>query len=195
MVTERREFHQEHIRAIHVPEKDLFLRIATARTEAEMKIRKNLMEHMQMPGCKFKIKEVNVGGSWVIIEENQLIIHDEPKTRSIGSQAKYIAESEFRSPGLLVQTLEDGEISSDHLHKFRSETFHLLAGSASVKVQDEKVPLTIGNPLNVEPLTYHQISGEADGAIVLLVIRGAQDCLDKIDYVYRNGNNSHLPQS
>lgn len=189
MVAERETHALERItlREIPIPEEGLVTRIGVAPLE-------NLQEITSKMDitCKSKYRTFEWNGLAVLIEENEkLEIFDEPRPGSEKSQAVYFYESKFRSPGLLLQGLARGFVTSDHRHHIHDERFEVIYGRFRAHFDDLKSAphfIEASGQLLAPPRTYHQLQGGWAGSVTLIKSSGSEDCLDRSDHDYRPGN-------
>jgi mannose-6-phosphate isomerase-like protein (cupin superfamily) len=60
-----------------------------------------------------------------------------------------------------------GEIADDHLHADITETFYILSGNGTIKVNNQLYNLSAGNCVTVEPGESHEISNTGSENLVI----------------------------
>lgn len=140
---------------------------------------------------KLPIKEVEIGGRIVLVEENELYIPGHSwSSRSPDSKGIYFMQSLYKSPGVLGYFIEEGEAVSYHHHNLHGEVLKIIHGEAEITLNEETQPFL--RDLIVQPGIRHMVEGKRGGAIIVVVTSGSQNCFNMSDHHYHP--KPHLPR-
>lgn len=81
-----------------------------------------------------------------------------------------LAAGGIKSHSLAKITIEPGKASSLHFHKESEESYLILSGKASLKIDDQKFTLSSGEAILIEANEVHQITNHADQDLVFLAV-------------------------
>lgn len=154
--------------------------MAVATDENSLKLQRDIIQRLN---GKFPIKEVEIEGRIVLVEENELYIpgHVWP-SRSPDSKGIYFMQSLYKSPGVLGYFIEEGETVSYHHHSLHREVLKRIHGEAEVTLNEEAQPFL--RDLIVQPGIRHMVEGKRGGAIIVVVTSGSEDCFNMSDHHY-----------
>lgn len=106
------------------------------------------------------------------------------KATSPGSEAIYWARSKDKKRGLLLQLLRPHSSTSQHYHRAKTESFHLIAGRAELVADKKVLPLEDGNTQTIQPGVIHQVRTESRPALTMMEIIGDPEGLSMKDHHY-----------
>jgi len=140
---------------------------------------KLVLKNTQLP-----LKVVDLDGRQCYIVHHSLYFYDEiQQAKSPTSQGRYIARSEDKSNGWLLQYLPPFSHTSKHYHGLKKEKYHGLEGECSLEIDGKKVKLK-GNVVTVQPGQIHQVKTTQQFALTLLIIQGDPKGLSMDDHNY-----------
>lgn len=76
----------------------------------------------------------------------------------------------IHSHSLARITLPPGKTSAPHFHRETEESYLILAGVATMQIDDEHFELKAGEAVLIEPLEIHQITNHGDVDLVFLAV-------------------------
>lgn len=180
-----------HIIPINCNGLGLDIKIAVAKNPWELQARR-LAINRKLGACA--VEEIAFNGKVVLLARSGLVLGPE-KSQSPGSQALYLAKSEFKSPAVWIQGLVEGEQTSLHYHQIHRETYYLIDGQATLEVDGRLIDLI--NKFSVEPWQPHIVRSSSNGSIIAIVTSGSDNCFDMNDHHYLDSYaefvKNHLP--
>ena len=105
------------------------------------------------------------------------------QAKSPTSKGRYVARSEDKRDGLLLQYMPPNSHSSKHYHKLKTETYYGLEGECLLEMDGKEVRLK-GNVITINPKQIHQVKTGNQFALTLLVIKGDPRGLSMDDHNY-----------
>jgi len=103
--------------------------------------------------------------------------------KSSTSQAIYVARSADKKDGLLLQFLPPNSHTSKHYHKLKTETYHVLEGTAFLEVDGQSIELRHSAHI-VFPNKVHTVYTKEEPALTLLLIQNDPEGLSMSDHNY-----------
>jgi len=147
--------------------------------------RRRIEQIMSIDKQGFENLAIDFGGIEYFLALRGFHIYNPPKkATSPGSQAIYLARSEDKMEGLLLQYLPPYSVTSQHSHQSKKEAFHLLAGQATIKTPSVEFVLREGCTRLVEQGS-HQLRTNLQPALTLLEIVGDPKGLSMEDHNYQ----------
>lgn len=136
-------------------------------------------------GKDFSMTDVDFGGVYYHLALRGFTVFRSPvPARSAGSGALYIARRVVNMGGFLVQFLPPDSATSCHYHNLTNETYHLIAGKATIVADGKEVRLKQGETHEIRPKTIHQVRTKVQSSIILIEIVGNPNGLSMDDHVY-----------
>jgi mannose-6-phosphate isomerase-like protein (cupin superfamily) len=138
----------------------------------------------------YSVNFIDIEGFKCYIIDNKILYfypENKRKAKSPTSQALYIARSEDKMRGLLLQLLMPNSATSRHYHTMKKETFYNLEGSCILEIQEgnEKREILLRNSFyTVRPNVIHRIRTENEPALTLIKIVGDPEGLSMHDHYY-----------
>ena len=74
------------------------------------------------------------------------------------------------SHSLAIVTIQSGKSSAPHFHKISDESYLILSGIASMRIEQAQFELQAGEAVLIEPMEVHQISNHRDEALTFLAV-------------------------
>jgi mannose-6-phosphate isomerase-like protein (cupin superfamily) len=171
--------------------KEIKIDVATIRVieDKELELIEHSVNKLKDNGYRINFIDINGSIKCYIIDNNILYFYseDKRKAKSPTSQALYIARSENKMRGLLLQLLMPHSTTSRHYHKMKTETFYNLEGSCILEIQEgnEKREIILRNNFyTVKPNVIHRIRTENEPALTLIKIVGDPEGLSMQDHHY-----------
>jgi mannose-6-phosphate isomerase-like protein (cupin superfamily) len=81
-----------------------------------------------------------------------------------------LAAGNVSSHSLAEITIRPGYASSPHFHKFSEESYLILSGEATIKIDDQIFTLKPGEAVLIEPREIHQISNQKDEDLLFIAV-------------------------
>lgn len=106
------------------------------------------------------------------------------KAKSPGSDAIYLARSEDKMEGLLLQMLPPHSKTSRHYHKTKTETFHAMEEGFLVNANGKSSGFPPSTFVTIEPNVVHQLYTDYKPALTLLLVEGDPKGLSMDDHNY-----------
>jgi mannose-6-phosphate isomerase-like protein (cupin superfamily) len=162
--------------------------VATIRVGDDKGFIESFVNELKNNGYSVNFIDIE-GFKCYIIDDKILYFYseDKRKAKSPTSQAVYIARSEDKMKGLLLQLLMPHSTTSKHYHTMKTETFYNLEGSCILEIQEknEKREILLRNSYyTVRPNVIHQIRTENEPALTLIKIVGDPEGLSMHDHHY-----------
>lgn len=170
----RNEFYKGDTRLIGSFESKRLPRVM----EATKKERKEKLE--------FKVIGIDLAGIPYFLALRDFHMYDKnnQKAKSPNSEAIYIARSENKMDGLLLQYLPPNSKTSRHYHKHKTENYHLIAGKAKIETSVGNQTLEHATTHTIKPEVTHQVVTEKEPSLILLEILGDPEGLSMNDHNY-----------
>lgn len=74
-----------------------------------------------------------------------------------------------------IISVRAGEAFSLQSHEYREEFWHVISGSGTVEIGENKLPVEIGKDYTVPARTQHRITASEEPVVILEVARGVFD--------------------
>jgi len=81
-----------------------------------------------------------------------------------------LAAGNVSSHSLAEITIRPGCASSPHFHKFSEESYLILSGEATIRIDDQIFTLKPGEAVLIEPREIHQISNQKDEDLLFIAV-------------------------
>lgn len=81
-----------------------------------------------------------------------------------------IQAGNVNSHSLAEVTIPPGKTSVSHFHKESEESYLILSGTATLKIDQAELTLTSGDAVLIEPHEIHQISNQSHQDLVFLAV-------------------------
>jgi mannose-6-phosphate isomerase-like protein (cupin superfamily) len=81
-----------------------------------------------------------------------------------------LAAGNVSSHSLAEIMIPAGHASSPHFHKFSEESYLILSGEATIKIDDQIFTLKPGEAVLIEPREIHQISNQKDEDLLFIAV-------------------------
>ncbi len=128
----------------------------------------------------FRMIRLHFGERQYYLALQGFLVFDPPlqsRSQKQGSKALYYAANKKR--GLLLQYLSPYSPTSSHDHTSWTEDFHLLAGDATLRTNNNQNSLLAGSAPTIKPEVVHQILTENQPSLILLEIKGDPNWFEK----------------